>query len=318
MTGTHLPVCIGHQPVLLKEAIDGLCLKPGDRVVDCTFGRGGHSRSILQLIGEKGRLLALDKDPDAVDSWEARALSADGRLTLAHASFSELRLRIERLGFYGLVSGILMDLGVSSPQLDQAERGFSFLRDGPLDMRMNRSVGQTAAEWLEVVTEGELRDVLIRYGEERNARKIAREIVLRRGMAPLRTTGELAQLIERCSPLREKGKHPATRSFQAIRIHINKELRELELGLPQAVDVLKPGGRLAVIAFHSLEDRIVKRFMRDAERGCSSEEVKHKFASGGGIRLKRIGRSVKPDASELLMNARSRSAVLRIAEKVES
>jgi len=317
LTESSVPVSDSHRPVLLEEAVDGLCLKSGDIVVDCTFGRGGHSRRILEIIGESGRLLAFDKDLAAINSPEASALSVDGRLALVHTNFSDLKIQVDRLGFSGRVSGILMDLGVSSPQLDQGDRGFSFLKDGPLDMRMNESAGQTAADWLAVVSELELREVLFRYGEERNGRKIAKEIILRRDSSPLKTTGELAKLIERCTPTRERGKHPATRSFQAIRIHINRELLELEECMPQAVDVLKPGGRLAVIAFHSLEDRIVKRFMRDAERGCSSEQAKQKFESTGRVRLKRIGRAVKPGEPELMTNVRSRSAVLRIAEKVE-
>lgn len=317
MTESSDPSIGSHQPVLLEEAIDGLCLKSGDIVVDCTFGRGGHSRRILEIIGESGRLLAFDKDLEAINSPEASALSVDGRLLLVHTSFSDLKMQVDRLGFSGRVSGILMDLGVSSPQLDQGDRGFSFLKDGPLDMRMNESAGQTAADWLAVVSELELREVLFRYGEERNARKIAKEIILRRDLSPLRTTGELARLIERCTPTRERGKHPATRSFQAIRIHINRELLELEECMPQAVDVLRPGGRLAVIAFHSLEDRIVKRFMRDAERGCSPEQARQRFETTGRVRLKRIGRAVKPGDRELMTNVRSRSAVLRIAEKVE-
>ena len=317
MTESSDPSSGSHQPVLLEEAIDGLCLKSGDIVVDCTFGRGGHSRRILEIIGESGRLLAFDKDLEAINSPEASALSVDGRLVLVHTSFSDLKMQVDRLGFSGRVSGILMDLGVSSPQLDQGDRGFSFLKDGPLDMRMNESAGQTAADWLAVVSELELREVLFRYGEERNARKIAKEIILRRDSSPLKTTGELARLIERCTPTRERGKHPATRSFQAIRIHINRELLELEECMPQAVDVLRPGGRLAVIAFHSLEDRIVKRFMRDAERGCSPEQARQRFETTGRVRLKRIGRAVKPGDRELMTNVRSRSAVLRIAEKVE-
>ena len=317
MTESSDTVIGGHRAVLLDEAVEGLCLRPGDIVVDCTFGRGGHSRRILEIIGDSGRLLALDKDLAAINSREARELGLDGRLELVHTSFTDLKKQAERRGLCGKVAGVLMDLGVSSPQLDQGDRGFSFLKDGPLDMRMNESAGQTAAEWLGVVSEAELREVLFRYGEERNARKIASEIISRRNASPVKTTGELAKLIERCTSKREKGKHPATRSFQAIRIHINQELRELEESLPQAVDVLRPGGRLAVIAFHSLEDRIVKRFMRDAERGCSSEEAKQKFEGTARVRLKRMGRAIKPGDPERITNVRSRSAVLRIAEKVE-
>lgn len=306
-----------HRPVLLSEAVDGLALEPADFAVDCTFGRGGHSSMILAGLGDNGRLLALDKDPDALGSTEARALRQDSRLTLVHTSFTGLRREVEQLGWYGQVSAVLMDLGVSSPQLDKPERGFSFSKSGPLDMRMDTTEGMTAADWLATVGEQSLAGVLQDYGEERFARRIAREIVRKRLSEPLLTTRDLARLIESVVPFREKGKHPATRSFQAIRIYINRELSELEAGLAQALDVLKPGGRLAVIAFHSLEDRIVKRFMRDAERGFTADQARQLLQPDPVCRIKRIGRPVLPGAAELALNVRARSAVLRIAEKIK-
>ena len=306
-----------HQSVLLAESLEALRLGDSDIVVDCTFGRGGHSRAILECMGGMGHLLALDRDPEATSSAEAATLSSDPRFSLVHTSFSNLKTELERRGWSGKVSGILMDLGVSSPQLDQGERGFSFLRDGPLDMRMNTAEGETAAEWLATVSERELTDVLFQYGEERYGRRIARSIIAHRVSSPIRTTGDLVRLIEKAVPTREKGKHPATRCFQAIRIRINRELAELESGLNQAVDVLRPGGRLAVISFHSLEDRIVKRFMRDQERGWCAGDTRHPFQMVAASRLRRIGKSMKAGAVELKSNVRSRSAVLRIAEKIE-
>jgi 16S rRNA (cytosine1402-N4)-methyltransferase len=307
-----------HSPVLLREVLQGLSLKPGNIVVDCTFGRGGHSRVMLQALERDGLLLALDKDPEAIASQEAMALRLDSRFQLVHGRFSELGQVIDRQGWRGRVDGILLDVGVSSPQLDQPERGFSFMKDGPLDMRMDNARGMTAAEWLTHVPEQVLADVLREFGEERFARRIAREIVQQRMTGHLQTTRELAKLIERVVPVREKGKHPATRSFQAIRIFINGELTELEAGLAQALEVLKPGGRLAVIAFHSLEDRIVKRFMRDHERGFSAGEARQWLSPGSNRRLKRIGKAIKPGREELQTNVRARSAVLRIAEKLPS
>ena len=280
-----------HQPVLLAECIEGLNLSASDFVVDCTFGRGGHSLAILERLGSEGRLLALDKDLEATLSTDALVLSADSRFNLVHASFASLKDEVERLGWFGKVGSILMDLGVSSPQLDRGERGFSFLRDGPLDMRMNATQGQTAAEWLASASEQELADVLHQYGEERFGRRIAHSIVMQRVRNPIRTTSDLASIVEEAVPTREKGKHPATRSFQAIRIMINRELAELEAGLAQALEVLKPGGRLAVISFHSLEDRIVKRFMRDQERGWCAGDSRHLIRQPETSRLRRIGKA---------------------------
>lgn len=304
-----------HSPVMLAEALEGLSIEPNGFYVDCTFGRGGHSRAILEKLGPDGRLLALDKDPVAVGSGEARALLHDGRFAIVHSSYAELKRQVERHHAAGRVAGILMDLGVSSPQLDETERGFSFLRDGFLDMRMDTSQGVTAAEWLSTVTEEELVRVLRLYGEERFARRIARAVVDARKTNPIMTTRQLAALIEKVVTKREPSKHPATRSFQAIRIAINGELEDLESALPQAVDVLRPGGRLAVISFHSLEDRIVKRFMREEERGKAwpahlPRPCEHRS------RLKCIGRAQKPQTAEVSVNPRARSAVLRVAERV--
>jgi 16S rRNA (cytosine1402-N4)-methyltransferase len=313
-----LPGEPSHRPVLLREALEGLALSAGDIAVDCTFGRGGHSRAMLDAIGASGLLLALDRDAEAIASAEATDFCSDARVQLVHGSFSTLGQVTEQLGWSGRVAGVLLDIGVSSPQLDQPERGFSFTKNGPLDMRMDTTRGMTAAEWLANVPELELADVLHDFGEERYARRIAREIVIRRVGEPLLTTRDLMKMIEEAVPAREKGKHPATRSFQAIRIFINRELSELEAGLIQALDVLKPGGRLVVIAFHSLEDRIVKRFMRDQERGCSARQSNELLQPLAIRRMRRIGKAIKPGRDEVMSNIRARSAVLRIAEKTAS
>jgi 16S rRNA (cytosine1402-N4)-methyltransferase len=306
-----------HRPVLLGKALEGLALEPGAWIVDCTFGRGGHSKAILERLGSEGRLLALDKDPQAIVSPEAQVLSADPRFSLEYGSFGCLKEFVEARGWLGQVSGVLMDLGVSSPQLDEAVRGFSFLRSGPLDMRMDTQQGPTAAEWLAEVPEAELARVLREYGEERYARRIARAIVMQRSGRPLLSTGELATTIEQAVPTREKGKHPATRSFQAIRIFINHELDELQQGLNQALQVLRPRGRLVVIAFHSLEDRIVKRYMRDEERGGKPDDLRWPMPSTRPGRLRRIGKAILPGPEEVAENPRARSAVLRVAERLE-
>ncbi|BBL72249.1 16S rRNA (cytosine(1402)-N(4))-methyltransferase RsmH [Methylogaea oryzae] len=302
-----------HLPVLLSEAVDALSVREDGIYVDCTFGRGGHSRALLDRLGSKGRLVALDKDRDAVESTEARALSSDSHFTLIHTGFVRLAEQLERLGLLGRVDGILMDLGVSSPQLDTAERGFSFMRDGPLDMRMDVGAGLSAAEWLARVPEGELADVLRIYGEERFARRISRAVVEQRTQQAIVTTGQLARLIDQAVPHREPGKHPATRSFQAIRIYLNDELGELEQGLAQTLSVLKAGGRLAVIAFHSLEDRMVKRFMRDQERGLAPHAPKWAVPAPT---LKRVGKAIYASEAEVAANPRARSAVMRVAERL--
>lgn len=306
-----------HQAVLFREALEQLNIKPGGIYLDCTFGRGGHSGGILQLLGESGRLLAFDRDPAAIASGDAQRLLEDPRFSLHHGCFSELAEVVGRHGYKGKVDGILMDLGVSSPQLDSAERGFSFLREGPLDMRMDSSSGLSAAQYLAQVDEQELVRVLFEYGEERFARRIARAIVEQRRQQPLQTTLQLAKLIENSVPFRDKHKHPATRTFQAVRIEINQELEQIKTGLRQAVEVLAPGGRLVVIAFHSLEDRIVKRFIRD-ESGRKNNPgklpIKEQDIEQG--QLKRVGKSIRAEPRELRENPRARSAVMRVAEKI--
>ncbi|MGD8483937.1 MAG: 16S rRNA (cytosine(1402)-N(4))-methyltransferase RsmH, partial [Thioalkalispiraceae bacterium] len=255
-----------HKPVLLDEAIAGLAIKPEGRYVDGTFGRGGHSRAILDKLNEKGRLLAIDKDPAAIAKAEKEFIN-DERFVLRQGSFAMLGERVKELGWMGQVDGILLDLGVSSPQLDSPERGFSFLHDGPLDMRMDPHQGVSAADWLASAKEQEISRVLKEYGEERFAKRIARAIVKKRDESPIRTTRQLAALIAAANPKHEKGKDPATRSFQAIRIFINQELEDIKTCLAQVVDVLRPGGRLVVISFHSLEDRMIKRFIREQAKG---------------------------------------------------
>ncbi len=307
----------GHQTVLLDEALRSLRIRPGGVYIDATFGRGGHSRGMLQALGADGRVLAFDRDPEAINSPEAMELSRDSRFTLVQACFAEMGAQAAARGLNGKVSGVLLDLGVSSPQLDAAGRGFSFMRDGGLDMRMDTTRGMTAAEYLRLVDEAELARVLFEYGEERHARRIARAIVEQRRRGPLETTSQLADLIKACAPATEKHKHPATRTFQAIRIEINQELEQLRQGLTQAVDLLEPGGRLAVIAFHSLEDRLVKRFIR-TETGRKFNPgrlpVREELIERG--RLQGMGKPIKPGDSEVARNPRARSAVMRVAEKV--
>lgn len=305
-----------HQTVLYEEALEQLNIKPEGIYLDCTFGRGGHSSGILERLNDSGRLLALDRDKDAIGSSEARRMLEDSRFSLHHASFSELTAILTRHDCLGKVDGILMDLGVSSPQLDIAERGFSFLRDGPLDMRMDTECGLSAVEYLAKVDEKELVRVLFEYGEERFARRIAKAVVEQRQQAPVQTTLQLAKLIENSVPFRDKHKHPATRSFQAIRIEINQELEQIKTGLKQAADALAPGGRLVVIAFHSLEDRIVKRFIREQagpKTNPGKLPVKEQDIERG--QLRKLGKSIRAQQQELQHNPRARSAVMRVAEK---
>ena len=302
-----------HLPVLLREAVDALAVKGEGVYVDCTFGRGGHSREILRRLGGGGRLVALDRDPDALES--TRDIE-DARLTALHASFGRMR---DALFEHGIerVDGCLMDLGTSSPQLGDARRGFSFRLDGPLDMRMDPSRGVTAAQWLATAAENHIGEVIKLYGEERFARQIARAIVAARSRRTIDSTRQLAQIVEDAVRTREPGQDPATRTFQAIRIFINQELEELSLALPQALELLREGGRLVVISFHSLEDRMVKRFMRDnsqpapVPRGLAVREDERKPP-----RLRLIGKPVRPGSSELGANPKARSAILRIAEKI--
>ncbi len=305
-----------HLSVMPQEVVDALVLASDGIYIDCTFGRGGHSQEILRSLGASGKLLAIDKDVDAVNSQVAKMLIADSRFDLQHDDFATLRASVTQRDWAGKVSGILMDLGVSSPQLDDATRGFSFLKDADLDMRMNRSHGMTAAEWIADVTEQDLVDVLKNLGEEKFARRIAKAVVEMRQTHPLQSTLQLAELIEKTVPTREKNKHPATRSFQAIRIHINRELEQLREALAQAVDVLKPKGRLVVISFHSLEDRIVKRFIRDESIGGRFPQGMPVSDAAFSPRLIKIGKMLKPSAAEIKRNPRARSAVLRVAERL--
>lgn len=300
-----------HISVLLEESVDALSIKADGFYVDGTFGRGGHSRAVLDRLNESGRLLAFDKDPEAIAHAE-REFGDDVRFEIVHDSFATLSEVVEARDQMGQVDGVLLDLGVSSPQLDEAERGFSFLRDGPLDMRMDVTRGESAADWLNKARQDDIADVLWTYGEERFRGRIARAIVEYRQKSPLARTAELAKLIDDAVPTREKNKHPATRSFQAIRIHVNKELLDLENGLQQAVTVLRGGGRLSVISFHSLEDRIVKRFMRDEARG---EPAGFGRSTAVLPRLALVGKAQKAGEQELSLNTRARSAVLRVAER---
>ena len=302
-----------HIPVLLKETISALNVRPGGVYVDATFGRGGHSREILARLGKDGRLIALDRDKAAVAA--AGAIS-DPRFTVAHSAFSDIGSVLAGFGV-SHVDGVLLDLGVSSPQIDEAARGFSFRFDGPLDMRMDQSRGQTAAEFLTEVSEQQLREVIKDYGEERFAKQIARAIVAARtGGRPIATTRQLAALVASAIPKAEPGQDPATRTFQALRIFLNQELEELSLTLPQCADLLVPGGRLVVISFHSLEDRLVKRFIRSQQdRDNLPANFPVRAVDLPPSRLVAVGRAIRASAQEISANPRARSAVLRVAER---
>jgi len=305
-----------HQPVLLAEVLAGLSIIPDGVYVDGTFGRGGHAGAILAVLGPRGRLVAMDRDPEAVQSAEQQ-FGADPRFEIEQGAFTMLSEMVARRQLQGRVNGLLLDLGVSSPQLDDASRGFSFSADGPLDMRMDPSAGMSAAEWLETAGESDISRVLKTYGEERFSRRIARSIVEVRHTDPLRTTRQLAELIAAAVPVREKNKHPATRSFQAIRIYINSELDEITAVLAQVPGVLAPHGRMAVISFHSLEDRIVKRFIRDEYRG---EQPPPEFPLAGMDyvpRMQPVGKAIRAGEVEVNSNPRARSAVLRVAERLQ-
>jgi len=304
-----------HTPVLLDEVLAGLAIRPDGHYCDATFGRGGHAAGILAALGPAGRVVAIDRDPEAVRRGRLR-FAGEGRLTLVRGSFGELVERVRTAGIEGELDGVLLDLGVSSPQLDEAGRGFSFMQDGPLDMRMDNEAGQSAAQWLAKAAEGEIADVLRRLGEERFARRIARAIVAARTTQPITRTGQLAAIVAAAVPTREPGKHPATRSFQAIRIHVNRELEELQSALPQAVALLAPGGRLCVISFHSLEDRIVKRFIAREERGDPVYAGLPQIPPHARPRLARVGSAVTAGEAELRANPRARSAVLRVARRL--
>ena len=300
--------------MLMGEALDGLALLDDGWYVDATYGRGGHSAEILARIGTQGRLLALDKDPEAVADGRRR-FATDSRFTISHAGFEDFTVVVAPwLGTRGL-AGVLFDLGVSSPQLEEPQRGFSFANDGPLDMRMNSATGQTAAEWLRDVDQSELTDVLRRYGEEPRARQIAAAIVRARAQAPIATTRELANLVAAHAGRQKKRIHPATRVFQAIRIAINDELAALERGLAQSVQMLAEGGRLVVISFHSLEDRIVKRFMQREARGDEAYAGLPYVPPPARARLTLVGRLIRPSDEEVANNPRARSARLRVAAR---
>lgn len=303
-----------HQTVLLREATEALVTAPSGVYVDGTFGRGGHSRAILARLAGDGRLLGVDKDPTACEY--ARVLAGeDDRFSFYHGSFAELPAQLRQLGI-DAVDGILLDLGVSSPQLDEAGRGFSFLNDGPLDMRMDTTSGETAAQWLSRADQDDIAAVLKEYGEERFARRIAAAIVSARAEEPLTTTAQLARVVSEANPRWERHKHPATRSFQAIRIKVNRELEDLRDLLDGALDLLRVGGRLVVISFHSLEDRMVKRYMRDMSRGEQLPPGVPVTDSALNRRMRLVGKAVKASDAELGENVRSRSAIMRVAEKI--
>jgi 16S rRNA (cytosine1402-N4)-methyltransferase len=303
-----------HVPVLLGPVLDGLDIKEDGIYVDGTFGRGGHSSAILQRLGSMGRLIAMDRDPQAITSAD-EALQRDPRFELLRSDFEKLGERIEEKGLTGRIDGLLLDLGVSSPQLDEADRGFSFLRDGPLDMRMDPESGISAREWLGQVEEQELRHILRKFGEESQAGRIAHAIVAARDSAPLATTAQLADVVASVIPAHTRKTHPATKTFQAIRIYLNRELEQLELVLMQSLHVLRQGGRLCVISFHSLEDRIVKRFIRDNARESEQYRGMPDVPPEFRPKLRQVGKAVTATPDEIKANVRARSARLRIAER---
>lgn len=305
-----------HVSVLLEESIAALATDPQGTYIDATFGRGGHTRALLNRLGDKAQVIALDQDPDAIAA--AKSFDDDPRFRIIHTPFSRLQQVIDELQLTHQITGILFDLGVSSPQLDDAERGFSFMRDGPLDMRMNTQSGETAAQWLNRADKDDISWVLKEYGEERFARRIASAIVMDREKTPFTRTRQLAEMIARVSPVKDKHKHPATRTFQAIRIHVNRELEQIEQALEGSLSGLKPDGRLVVISFHSLEDRLVKRFIRKHSEGkqlppglpvTEAERNKDRM-------LEKVGKAIKPGKAEVNANPRARSSVLRIARRV--
>lgn len=309
-----------HKPVLVEEVLEGLGLGPEGSAprsglfIDATFGRGGHAARILSALGDDGRVLAIDRDPQAIDAARRR-FESEPRLLVVRAAFGALASLVAAHGEGRPVQGILFDLGVSSPQLDEAARGFSFQADGPLDMRMDPSHGASAAQWLAHATLDEIRDVIGTLGEERFAGRIARHIVEARATAPIATTAQLADIVARAVPTRERGRNPATRTFQALRMHVNDELGELARGLEASLDVLAPGGRLAVISFHSLEDRAVKQFIR-RESQPDPAWARLPIAPAFTPRLARVGRKLKASEAEVAANPRARSAILRVAERL--
>ncbi len=307
----------GHTPVLLEEVLAGLAIRVDGRYCDATFGRGGHAEAILGALGPEGRVIGIDRDAAAVRAGRGR-YGGEPRLTLMRGSFARLAELVRSAGVEGELQGVLMDLGVSSPQLDEAARGFSFMQDGPLDMRMDNETGQTAAQWLARASEREIAETLRTLGEERYARRIARAIVAAREATPISRTAQLAGIVAAAVPTREPGKHPATRTFQAIRMRINAELESLEAALPQAVRLLAPGGRLCVISFHSLEDRIVKRFISREAQGDPHYAGLPDVPPHARPRLAKRGGAITPSDAEIERNPRARSARLRIAERIEA
>lgn len=306
-----------HKPVMLEEVLAALAPADEACLLDATFGRGGHARALLNRMGPRGRLVIMDRDPEAIAVAHELAAS-DNRVQVVHAPFAELAEAIATLGLGGRLTGVLMDLGVSSPQLDDPERGFSFLHDGPLDMRMGAGAPFSAEDWLARASVADMTRVFKTLGEERHARRIAQAIERERAEAPITRTGRLAEVVAAAHPAWERDRHPATKVFMAIRLHVNDELGQLRAGLAAAVDALAPGGRLAVISFHSLEDRIVKRFIRDEERG---DPVLRELPLQGetpGVRLRRLGGAQRSSAEETSLNPRARSAVLRVAQRLEA
>lgn len=309
-----------HEPVLLDEVLAALAIRPEGCYLDATFGRGGHTQAVLQRLGAAGRVLALDRDPAAIAAGRAR-FAEEPRLQLLQQPFAQLQSAVAQAGLMsaGLiqsVDGVLFDLGVSSPQLDEAARGFSFMHDGPLDMRMDNSSGMTAAAWLAKVSERDLLRVIREYGEEKFAKRIVGALMQARAEQPITTTKQLAQLVSAAVPTREPGKHPATRTFQAIRIAVNAELEQIDMALQQVLAVLKPGGRLCVISFHSLEDQRVKQFMQQHSQDDPLYAGLPQIPPERRAKLKRIGKAIHSGEAEIKRNPRARSAILRVAERV--
>ena len=302
-----------HTTVLLNEAVDGLQIKPDGVYLDGTFGRGGHSRLILKHLGDAGKLLAIDRDLQAAIT--AEEFKADPRFSFFHQDFDNIEPLLEQQGLLNKLDGILLDLGVSSPQLDQAERGFSFMKDGPLDMRMDTSKGISAKEWVATASIEEMKRVFKEYGEEKFALRIARGIEEYRQADSIETTLQLAKIVDQACPVKDKFKHPATRTFQAIRIHINDELGQLKNTLKSMKNIIAPGGRMSIISFHSLEDRLVKRFIKSESQGIQLPKEIPVLASEIKTNFKKIGKAIKASKQEIAVNPRSRSAILRIAER---
>lgn len=304
-----------HEPVLLAEVLEALNVQPAGRYLDATFGRGGHTAAVVARLGEAGRLVAVDRDPQAIRAGRER-FAGEPRVTVLHGPFGQVTKLLESAGIDTQFDGLLFDLGVSSPQLDEASRGFSFSHDGPLDMRMDNESGMTAASWLARAPEHEIAQVIREYGEERFARRIARAVVAARVQQPILRTAQLAEIVAASVPMREPGKHPATRTFQAIRIHVNAELEQIDAALNQSLALLAPGGRLCVISFHSLEDGRVKGFMQRHSQEDPVYAGLPEVPAHARPKLRRVGKAIHPGADEIARNPRSRSAILRVAERL--